>query len=96
MFSVDLQDGRFTPIAAPRGPMGAMALSPDGRALALSTDVPRTVEAIQPFSATDAAVRKTVGRAEFESAWLTSSGGTVYVITPAGYPRPARPAQANW
>jgi dipeptidyl aminopeptidase/acylaminoacyl peptidase len=34
IFSVDLQDGRFTSIAAPRGPMGAMALSPDGRTIA--------------------------------------------------------------
>ena len=34
IFSVDLNDGRFTPIAAPRGPMGAMALSPDGRTIA--------------------------------------------------------------
>ena len=49
-----------------------------------------------PASPSDAAVRKTVGRSEFESAWLTSSGGTVYVITPAGYPLPARTTQANW
>jgi dipeptidyl aminopeptidase/acylaminoacyl peptidase len=34
IFSVDLNDGRFTPLAAPRGPMGAMALSPDGTILA--------------------------------------------------------------
>jgi peptidase C39-like protein len=49
-----------------------------------------------PFSASDSVVRKTVGRAEFESAWLTSSGGTTYVITPAGYALPPAPAQANW
>jgi dipeptidyl aminopeptidase/acylaminoacyl peptidase len=34
IFSVDLNDGRFTPLAAPRGPMGAMALSPDGTIVA--------------------------------------------------------------
>ena len=34
IFSVDLKDGRFTPIATPRGPMGAMALSPDGTTIA--------------------------------------------------------------
>jgi dipeptidyl aminopeptidase/acylaminoacyl peptidase len=34
IFSVDLNDGRFTPLAAPRGPMGAMALSPDGTLVA--------------------------------------------------------------
>jgi dipeptidyl aminopeptidase/acylaminoacyl peptidase len=34
IFSVELTDGRFTPIATPRGPMGAMALSPDGRTIA--------------------------------------------------------------
>jgi len=34
IFSVDLKDGRFTPIAAPRGPMGTMALSPDGGTIA--------------------------------------------------------------
>jgi dipeptidyl aminopeptidase/acylaminoacyl peptidase len=34
IYGVDLQDGRFTPIATPRGPMGALALSPDGRTIA--------------------------------------------------------------
>jgi len=34
IFSVDLTDGRFTAIAAPRGPMGAIALSPDGTTIA--------------------------------------------------------------
>ena len=34
IFAVDLKDGRFTPIATPRGPMGAMALSPDGATIA--------------------------------------------------------------
>jgi dipeptidyl aminopeptidase/acylaminoacyl peptidase len=34
IYAVDRQDGRFTPIAAPRGPMGALALSPDGNTIA--------------------------------------------------------------
>jgi len=34
IYGVGVKDGRFTPIAAPRGPMGAMALSPDGATIA--------------------------------------------------------------
>ncbi|HMB80530.1 MAG TPA: hypothetical protein VKI43_10715, partial [Vicinamibacterales bacterium] len=34
IYAVDLKDGRFAPIASPRGPMGAMALSPDGMTIA--------------------------------------------------------------
>jgi dipeptidyl aminopeptidase/acylaminoacyl peptidase len=34
IYAVDLRDGQFTPIAAPRGPMGAVALSPDGKTIA--------------------------------------------------------------
>ena len=32
--AIDLKDGRVAPIASPRGPMGAMALSPDGKTIA--------------------------------------------------------------
>jgi hypothetical protein len=49
-----------------------------------------------PNSATDADVRKPVGRTEFENAWLSSSRGIVYVITPPGRALPVAPAQANW
>jgi hypothetical protein len=49
-----------------------------------------------PAAATNAAVRKTVERAEFEEAWLDTSGGLVYVIYPAGTALPPPPAQANW
>lgn len=49
-----------------------------------------------PFSATNAQVRKVVGRAEFESAWLNTSRGVVYVIHPPSVALPAAPAQANW
>lgn len=34
IYAVSTNDGRFTPIATPRGPMGAMALSPDGQTIA--------------------------------------------------------------
>ncbi|GIL31302.1 C39 family peptidase [Actinocatenispora comari] len=49
-----------------------------------------------PYSASDSAVRKTVGRAEFESAWLTTSGGTTYVIHTPQTPLPPTPTQPNW
>jgi hypothetical protein len=49
-----------------------------------------------PFAPTNAGVRKIVGRAEWEAAWLNSSRGVVYVIHPAGVALPAPPAQANW
>jgi hypothetical protein len=49
-----------------------------------------------PFSPSDAAVRKTVGRAEFEAAWLNTSCGVAYVISPASVALPPPPAQANW
>jgi len=49
-----------------------------------------------PFAATNAEVRKVFSRAEFENAWLNTSGGVVYVIHPAGVALPPSPAQANW
>ncbi|MGH3657487.1 MAG: C39 family peptidase [Micromonosporaceae bacterium] len=49
-----------------------------------------------PFAASNDAVRKTFGRAEFERVWLTHSGGLTYVIHPADVPLPAAPAQPNW
>jgi hypothetical protein len=49
-----------------------------------------------PASLTDADVRKTVGRNEFEAAWLNTSGGIVYVIHPGSVALPTAPTQANW
>ncbi len=49
-----------------------------------------------PAAATNAAVRKTVGRTQFEAAWLNTSGGLVYVVKQPGTPLPPAPAQANW
>ena len=49
-----------------------------------------------PAADSDDLVRKVVGRAEFEAAWLNSSRGLVYVIRPPSVSLPAAPAQANW
>jgi len=49
-----------------------------------------------PNSPTDADVRKVVSRADYEAAWLNSSGGIVYVIHPSSVPLPTAPTQANW
>lgn len=49
-----------------------------------------------PAAPSNADVRKTVGRTEFEAAWLDTSRGIVYVIHPASVALPAAPAQANW
>lgn len=45
--------------------------------------------------ASDARVRKTYDRAQFENAWARS-GGTAYVIRPLSRPLPAPLAQRNW
>jgi hypothetical protein len=51
-----------------------------------------------PAATSDATVRHVYNRAEFEKAWLTSTGGIVYVIHPASVPLPpeAVPSQPNW
>jgi hypothetical protein len=49
-----------------------------------------------PNSASNAEVRKAVGRAEWEAAWLRSSRGVVYVICPESATLPPSPMQANW
>lgn len=49
-----------------------------------------------PFAPTNAGVRKIVGRAEWEAAWLNTSRGVVYVIHPGNVALPAPPPQANW
>ena len=49
-----------------------------------------------PAARTAAGVRHVYDRAEFENAWLPTSGGVVYVIHDAAHPLPAAPAQANW
>lgn len=49
-----------------------------------------------PVASTDAGVRKVAGRDAFEAAWLTSSGGTAYIVHPAGVPLPPEQTQPNW
>ncbi|MGA8255501.1 MAG: C39 family peptidase [Nocardioides sp.] len=48
-----------------------------------------------PASHTRRGVRRTYDRAQFEQAWLPTSGGTVYVIHDAAHPLPAG-GQTNW
>jgi hypothetical protein len=49
-----------------------------------------------PAADTAAGVRTTYDRAQFENAWLPTSGGLVYVIHDDAHPLPPAPAQANW
>jgi hypothetical protein len=48
-----------------------------------------------PASPDDASVRHVYDRAQFEDAWMTASGGIVYVIHPSSVPLPPSPA-GNW
>ncbi|MFZ5846466.1 MAG: C39 family peptidase [Actinomycetota bacterium] len=41
-------------------------------------------------------VRATFDRAQFERAWMRSSGGITYVIAPPDVPLPPAPAEPNW
>jgi hypothetical protein len=45
-----------------------------------------------PAARTDAGVRRSYDRAQFERAWLNGSGGMAYVVHDAAHPLPARPA----
>jgi hypothetical protein len=44
-----------------------------------------------PAAATNAGVRRTYDRAQFENAWIPKSGGTVYVIRDDAHPLPPNP-----
>jgi peptidase C39-like protein len=48
-----------------------------------------------PASPDDASVRHVYDRAQFEDAWMTASGGIVYVIHPGSVPLPPSPG-GNW
>ena len=48
-----------------------------------------------PASPDDASVRHVYDRAQFEDAWMSATGGIVYVIHPASVPLPAS-AGGNW
>jgi hypothetical protein len=47
-----------------------------------------------PAASTASGVRRTYDRAEFEKAWLSGSGGTVYVLHDDAHPLPGSPG--NW
>ncbi|MEO5851814.1 MAG: peptidase C39 family protein [Nocardioides sp.] len=47
-----------------------------------------------PAAATNATVRRTYSRAQFERVWLNASGGVVYVVHDAAHPLPA--SAGNW
>lgn len=48
-----------------------------------------------PAASSASGVRRTYDRAQFENAWLPTSGGTVYVIRDAEHPLPGG-AHSNW
>jgi len=48
-----------------------------------------------PAAASDGTVRRVYDRAQFEKAWMTSTGGIVYVIHPASVALPPSPG-GNW
>lgn len=49
-----------------------------------------------PAASTNAGVRRTYDRAQFEKVWLPRSGGLVYVIRDAEHPLPDRGGRTNW
>src|SRR5207253_7067845 len=51
-----------------------------------------------PASTSDSTVRRVYDRTQFERAWLTATGGIVYVIHPpsVALPPPAVPSQPSW
>lgn len=73
--------------------------STNGHLLVISGfDANGDVVSNDPAVPTNAEVRKTYARADFESVWLGGSGGIVYVIRPFGVPLPANVSglPANW
>ena len=69
---------------------GAAIPSSDGHLMVLvGFDASGNPVVNDPAAATDAQVQRTYIRAEFESLWLASSGGTVYLIYPAGWTVPS-------
>lgn len=84
-------------IAFERGGLtGALIPSTDGHLLVIvGFTADGDVVVNDPAAATDAEVRRTYDRGEFENAWIPTSGGTVYVIADAAHPLPRSPG-GNW
>jgi hypothetical protein len=49
-----------------------------------------------PAAPSKSSVRRVYDRAQFERAWLPTSGGLTYVVHPAGVALPRRTAQSSW
>ncbi len=49
-----------------------------------------------PAASSNATVRRTYDRGQFERAWLRKSSGTVYVVRDAAHPLPSRGSNRNW
>jgi hypothetical protein len=49
-----------------------------------------------PAAPSNASVRRTYDRGQFERAWLRKSSGTVYVVRDAAHPLPTRYSNRNW
>lgn len=84
-------------IAFDRGELtGAPIDSTDGHLLVIvGFTADGDVVVNDPAAATDAEVRRTYDRGQFEDVWLPTSGGTVYVIADAAHPLPPS-AGGNW
>ena len=68
---------------------GAAVSSSDGHLMVLvGFDADGNPILNDPAAARDEDVQRTYQRSEFEPLWLTSSGGTVYLIYPAGWTVP--------
>lgn len=84
-------------IAFERGELdGAPIASTDGHLLVIvGFTADGDVVVNDPAAATDAEVRRTYDRGQFENVWIPTSGGTVYVIADAAHPLPPSPG-GNW
>lgn len=84
-------------IAFGRGALGGAPISSSAGHLLVISGFTETGDVVvnDPAAGTDAGVRRTYDRGEFENAWLPTSGGTVYVIADVAHPLPVSP-RGNW
>jgi len=81
-----------------RGQLAGAPISSSPGHLVVIVGFTRTGQVVvnDPAAPTDASVRRTYDRGQFERAWLGNSSGTVYVVHDANHPLPARGANRNW